>query len=121
MNCDKIIKEYPLSVPGVFTLPVTVVRETYAQYKPTELLRGEQSLQVEMEAELRAYLDTLVQNGSVTEASVRFSERDGILTATLHAECLEDIGETVLMDDGEVQQIRMENAARRAGEERTND
>lgn len=120
-NCDKIIKEYPLSVPGVFTLPVTVVRETYVQYKPTELLRGEQSLQVEMEAELRAYLDTLVQNGSVTEASVRFSERDGILTATLHAECLEDIGETVLMDDGEVQQIRMENAARRAGEERTND
>lgn len=120
-NCDKIIEEYPLAVAGVFTLPVTVVRETYVQYRPTELMRSAQSLQTEMEAELRAYLDTCVGSGSVTEVSVRFSERNGILTATLHAECLEDIGETVLMDEGEVQQIRIENAARRAGEERTND
>lgn len=120
-NCDKIIEEYPLSVPGVFTLPLTVVKETYAQYTPTELLRAAPSLQTEMEAELRAYLDTCIGTGSVTECSVRFSESDGVLTATLHAECLEDIGVTVDMDDGEVQQIRMENAARRAGEERTND
>lgn len=117
-KCDKIIKEYPLSVPGVFTLPVTLVRETYAQYEPTPVERSAEVLRAEMEAELRAYLDTLIDGGSVTSCTVRFSERDGVLTATLSAECLEDIGKLVLMDEGEVQQIRMENAARRtAGEE----
>jgi len=121
-NCDKIIKEYPLSVPGVFTLPVTLVRETYRQFTPTPTEQPVEQLQTEMEAELRAYLETLIDGGSVTEASVRFSERDGVLTATLHAECLEEIGKPVLMDEQEVEQIRMENAARRAaGEDAVND
>lgn len=120
-ECDKIIKEYPLAVPGVFTLPVTVVRETYAQYVPTPTRQREDALRSEMEAELRAYLDTQVQNGSVTAASVDFSVRDGVLTAVLRAECLEEIGTPVPMDEGLVEQIRLENAARRAGEEQPND
>lgn len=120
-ECDKIIEEYPLSVPGVFTLPVSLVRETYTQYNAAPAAQSTDVLRLEMEAELRNYLDTLIGDGSVTSASVRFSEKDGVLTATLTAECLEDIGRTVPMDEGEVQQIRMENAARRAGEERAND
>lgn len=120
-ECDKIIRESPLSVPGVFTLPVTLVRETYRQYTPTATAQAAEGLRQEMEQQLRAYLDTLIKTGSVTAANVRFSERDGVITATLTAECLEDIGKTVPMDDGEVQQIRLENAARRAGEELMND
>lgn len=120
-NCDKIIKEYPLSVEGVFTLPVTLIRETYTEYTPTELHRSAESLQQEMEAELREYLETLITDGSVTEASVRFSEKDGILTATLYAECLEEIGVPVPMDIAEVEQIRMENEARTERGEHTND
>lgn len=121
-DCDKIIEEFPLSVPGVFTLPVTLVRETYRQYEPIPVERSAEELQSEMEAELRDYLDSLVEDGSVMSASVRFSEKNGVLTATLSAECLEDIGRTVLMDAGEIEQIRMENAARRAaGEDQSND
>jgi len=121
-DCDKIIEEFPLSVPGVFTLPVTLVRETYRQYEPIPVERSAEELQSEMEAELRGYLDSLVEDGSVMSASVRFSEKNGVLTATLSAECLEDIGRTVLMDAGEIEQIRMENAARRAaGEDQSND
>lgn len=120
-ECDKIIVEYPLSVPGVFTLPVSLVRETYTQYEATSAAQNTDALRLEMEAELRDYLNTLMKDGSVTAASVRFSEKDGVLTGTLTVECLEEIGRTVPMDEGEVQQIRLENAARRAGEEHTDD
>lgn len=120
-NCDKIIKEYPLSVEGVFTLPLTLVRETYTEYTPTDTRQDVEVLQREMEAELREYLETRISDGSVTEVSVRFSEKNGALTATLSAECLEEIGVPVPMDIAEVEQIRMENQARTEGGKQVND
>lgn len=110
-NCDKIIMEYPLSVEGVFTLPVTLIRETYVEYAPTWTEASTDGMKQEMKTELLEYLDSLLEEGdSVTTATVGFSEADGVLTATLHAECLEDIGVEVPMTETEIQQIRLENS-----------
>lgn len=118
-NCDKIIMEYPMSIDGVFTLPVTMIRETYVEYVPTGTEQSVDKAKQEMETELREYLESLLEEGdSVTSASVSFSESEGVLTATLHAECLEDIGMEVPMTEGEIMQVRLENTA---GDEHGND
>ena len=62
--------------------------------------------------QLRDYLtDLLGGSGTVTTASVSFSQSGGVLTATLHAECLEEIGKEVPMTEEEIRQVRMNNTA----------
>lgn len=118
-NCDKIIKDYPIAVEGVFTLPVSLVKETYAEYEIVPADRTADSLKPAMEQELYDYLNSvLAEGGSITTSSVSFSEADGVLCATLHAECLENIAREIPMTEAEIQLVQLENAAR---EETAND
>lgn len=112
-NCDKIITEYPAAVEGVFTLPVSLVKETYIEYNVTVREQSVDGLKRSMEQELYAYLESiLAEDGTITTSSVSFSEKDGVLSATLHAECLENIAREVPMTDEEIQLVRLENAER---------
>lgn len=111
-NCDKIIKEYPLALDGVFTLPVRLVQETCTEYTITPVQQSPDALAAELETQLTEYLtDLLGKNGEITRASVSFSQSGGVLTATLHAECLEEIGKEVPMTEEEIRQVRMNNTA----------
>ena len=77
------------------------------------------SLAREMETELTGYLSHLLgKQGEITSMSVSFSQKDGVLTGTLHAECLEEIGKEVPMTEEEIRQVRNN---KNAGDESADD
>ena len=56
-GCGKIITEYPLAWEGVFTLPVTLVREQTLEYDSAAAAEDEEELSGRLEAVLRSTLE----------------------------------------------------------------
>lgn len=93
-GCDKIIREYPFAVRGVFTLPVTLVRESVSEYNIVLRERPVEDVRAELEAELLEELERrLGSKGELTSRNFTDNISGGALTVTLRAECLEDIAE----------------------------
>lgn len=93
INCDKIICEQPVGVEGVFTLPLTLVREELIPYTLTLRERDSAALEGELTARLRAELLRRLHGGTIESSTVTSAVGAGVLTVTLRAECLEDIAE----------------------------
>lgn len=91
-SCGKITSIYPFSLKDVFTLPLTLVREDFQEYESSEIRRDEAALRKSLEAKLSAVLSAeLDGRGEVVSASFVSSEKNGLMTVTLRAECREDI------------------------------
>ncbi|MCD8321437.1 MAG: sporulation protein YqfD [Oscillospiraceae bacterium] len=104
-DCDKIIKEYALSVGGLFTLPLTVEKTIYTSYVTQSVETLE--LREEMEAMLLAALsEELGQTGEILSARFTASNGDGVLYVTLFAECQEQIAQAVPMTAEEILEIQ---------------
>lgn len=88
---DKIIRETVLGVPGLFELPVRLVREELRPYdsRPGGAPQAEE-LQGRLYDELAARID-----GEILSAAFSVSEEDGLLCVTLRARCRENIARTV--------------------------
>ena len=92
IGCDKIIKEYPLAVEGVFALPVKLIRETYTEYEPVYAEAEREALEARLRAALAAELERrLGAGGEVLSESFSAAESGGALLVTLRAECLQNI------------------------------
>ena len=92
--CGKIITEYPLAWEGVFTLPVTLVREQPLEYDSAAAAVDEEELSGRLEAVLRSTLEReLSGRGEILDAQFTSSASDGRLVVTMRAECMEDIAE----------------------------
>ena len=92
IGCDKIIKEYPLAVEGVFALPVKLIRETYTEYEPVYAKAKREALEARLRAALAAELERrLGAGGEVLSESFSAAESGGALLVTLRAECLQNI------------------------------
>jgi Putative stage IV sporulation protein YqfD. len=103
-NCDKIIKEHKLSIEGVFTLPVTLVREITRSYSVDS--QPTQGTQNELESALEKELAHLVgDDGSVISKDCTATETDGLLRVTLRTECEQQIGTAVPLTDAELATI----------------
>lgn len=90
--CDKIIEMYPFARKGLFTLPITFVREDLRAYRLADAERDKKALRESLEAELSSALaNELGDGGSVVSASFVASERNGLMIVTLRAECRENI------------------------------
>ena len=86
-ECDTIVHEYKLGMEGLFSLPVSLIREDRIRWEESVVsadLRGE------MEAHLKERLE-----GRVLSCGCSAGERDGLLFVALRAHCLEDIAVTV--------------------------
>ena len=93
-GCGKITTEYPLAVEGVFSLPVTLVRERVTEYALSPDREDEDALAEELKAELLARLGRrLGEDGEALGVNFSVSESGGLLYVTLRAECREDIAE----------------------------
>lgn len=93
-DCGKIITEYPLAWEGVFTLPVTLVREQTLEYDSAAAAEDEEELSGRLEAVLRSTLEReLSGRGEILDAQFTSSASDGRLVVTMRAECMEDIAE----------------------------
>ena len=86
-ECDKIISEHKIGIEGLFTLPVTIVWESYKPYRP------EGSAEPSEEQMGRFLLESLGQSidGDIEYSSLVSSQSEGLYMLTLRAQCLENI------------------------------
>lgn len=99
-SCDKIIAEWPMALEGVFTLPLTLVRESLTEYELTPVRRDRAGAEAELKAALLAELDQRLDGrGEAVQTDFSVSESGGVLTVTLRAECREDIALEAPMDE----------------------
>lgn len=111
--CDKIIEEFKFAVEGVFTLPVSIVRETMQQYETKTV---SVSPELRLKQTLARALSEDIGEGEVIQSTFTQSASNGLRFVTLRAECLENIAKTVPMTNEELNKINQENS-----EGRTND
>lgn len=89
---DKIIVRRPLSLFGL-RLPVTIVTETFRFYEAVPVRREPEAAEQAGEEILTAYLASIVEPyGSVSSTLCASRQKGGVLTVTLSAECVEEIG-----------------------------
>ena len=94
-GCDKTVSRTRLSLLGI-PLPVTVIREEFRFYETAEVSlspaegqrRGELVLRRQLEAAVRPY-------GEIRSVLCASRQRGNLLTVTLQAECVEEIGVSV--------------------------
>lgn len=100
--CDKITEESTLSFGGVFSFPVSLVRETERYYTLEESQRDLNLAARELEAALHErLLGALGEGGVIESESYSASSSGGLLTVCLRARCTEDIAiETPLAREG---------------------
>lgn len=93
-NCDKITDLWELSWKNVFTLPVTLVRETWLPYALQSAEEDEYSLTAALENELALWLFSELDAESEV-LTLRYSSAvtDGCVLVTLRSECAERIDE----------------------------
>lgn len=110
VDCAKITLEHYLSMEGVFSLPIGISETRVTQYK-TETVRLDPVL---AESELQTQLyDSLLrqigQDGDVEDVSFSSSVSNGVLTVTLHAQCLEEIGTERQLSQDDIALLRAED------------
>lgn len=89
--CDKIIKYKNMSVNSVFAFPIGILTQ-HENLMKTE----ERKLDIEAETErlkqdLMEELERKISGGEITDYNYSVSDDKGLLTVTLHAECIENI------------------------------
>lgn len=90
-SCDKIIKYKDASVNSVFSFPIGILSE-HETRRNTEKRKIDVTAETErLKNDLMADLIRKISGGSVTEYNYSVSDDNGLLTVTIHAECLENI------------------------------
>lgn len=96
VNCDKIINQSKWQLFGTIALPVTWEEETYLPYEVRPLTRTREQAEAMGKAVLNQQLAAILdETGSVTSTQFTAKQQGQMLTVTMSAECLEQIGEEV--------------------------
>ena len=82
-ECDTIVHEYKLGVEGLFSLPISLIREEQLRWERAEVT-------VDLREPMRERLENRLE-GERLSRSFSEGEKDGLLIVTLRAHCLEDI------------------------------
>lgn len=91
-GCTRETTEYKLEWPGVFSLPVALVREQILEYDVIAETVDRDELEERLQLRLSEELERLLgDRGEALSQTCSASERGGMLYVTLRAECLEDI------------------------------
>lgn len=91
-SCDKITTYNTLTLPGGAVLPVTIVRESYEAYEraPAELT-VEEATQI-LSVKLLDLVEDEIGDGWIVSRELETESENGVVTVTLRAECVEEIG-----------------------------
>ena len=90
-DCDKIISIWECKIPGLFSLPLALVRETASRRVTEERPRDLNLLRRAMEQQLHERLLRAVEDGVVEEEHYTCARSGGRLTVCLRARCSENI------------------------------
>ena len=100
-------REYPLAVPGLFSLPVALVRETLTRYDtedaPRDCIAAVRAAEEQLHA---ALLRAIGPDGEVQQERFSCAERDGVLTVCLRAVCSEDIAVQAPLTAAEILELQ---------------
>lgn len=92
VKCDNIISEHKLGIGGLFTLPVSVVRERSEEYELQTSGYSEAQARRLLEAILNdELLQSIGADGEVVESEFTISVLNGYAVGTLRAECRQNI------------------------------
>lgn len=93
---DKITNVYPLVLPGGISVPAALVVECRRDYDVRQQSVDREAAQAMLEQQLEKRLTQLVgEDGNVGSLDFSAVVRDGWLSVTLQAECMEEIGHEV--------------------------
>ena len=104
---DKITEEKNLTLPGGVVLPIRLVTETYIEYYPLSLRQARENLELVLKKNLTERLNASIADGTVNAVSWEVTEAGGVVTVTLHAECVEQIAVSVEVTADELQQLAL--------------
>lgn len=92
-ECVKIKDEYALAIPGVFRLPLSLVRERTQTYETRPRAVSVETAREALEQALTAQLQARIgADGEVISAAFTAAEHHGVLLVTLRAECEQELG-----------------------------
>jgi len=91
--CDKITEETSVTLPGGILLPIAIQTSTYNEYEKVYSVLAEDQAEALLKERLLDKLEaSLLPGGEIRDESYAVSVTDGVMTVTLRAECLEQIG-----------------------------
>lgn len=91
-DCDRIYTEYKLEIKGLFSLPVSLVRESCVFYERESVEADAYNMRLLLEQELHGRLLEETDGGKIIYESFSRSQSGGIISVCLRAECEENIG-----------------------------
>jgi len=97
-ECDKIVHEYVLGVQGLFSFPLSIIREEIICRKRES---GGCDVSGEIGKRMLEELDEAV-NGEIISSSVTASHSGGICTVNLRAACYENIAVNIDIDSAQL-------------------
>ncbi len=100
--CDKIISVWDFKIPGLFTLPVSLVRESFRSYEPENFQREKFAAGESLKECLRDTLRIELGTGELLGEKMSLSSSGQLFTASLRVRCLEEIGVLSPISDGEM-------------------
>lgn len=91
-SCDKINKLEYASLGRAFVLPVGIIKERCVEYETQAQRIDTDAAADRLKETLLSELERRIDGGSITQTNFSVSQDDKMLTVTLRAECIENIG-----------------------------
>lgn len=91
-SCVKMYQEYPLTLPGGFQLPVSLVVCTGTIYDFSEKEKSTEELMDHMALRAATYLEEQMLAGSIQDSKTQIRYQDGLLYFSGEYACMEIIG-----------------------------
>lgn len=92
-KCDTIISEWRACIKGLFSLPLSVIRQTDMFYETVQTeTDGNETLMLQ-ETILDRYMKTLEEKGRILDSDRKSESAGGLIYRVLRARCIEDIAQ----------------------------
>ena len=103
--CDKIISVWKAEAEGLFSLPVSIVRETLRFYEAEAVETDDHEARMKLEQTLKVAIAHGLGDGEVLSENISYSSGGGLIYACLRARCSEEIGVYVPLSDRQMAEI----------------
>ncbi len=110
--CDKIISYTDTVLPGGAVMPLTWVSEVYEEYAQIPYTIDKADAERMLKAELLYELEKTVGDGAVVTARYDVIPEEELVTVTLRAECLEEIGTEHTLSETELGDLTANNESK---------
>lgn len=108
-SCDKIISYTDTVLPGGAVMPLSIVREEYEEYNEYPYTVSAADAERMLRSELLYELERELGDGAVVTADYDVISDEKLVTVTLRAECMEEIGTEHALSERELSELSANN------------